>query len=80
MGAGRGDDPDRLDLELEQAEEERQAEVGRKPGERDPRAAPRRDRFRWGRQVAIGDEGEDVARPEVAADLVEICGRGGHVN
>ena len=80
MRAGRRDDPDRLDVELEEPEQKRQAEVRREPGERDPRAVARRDGVGWRREIAIRDEREDVARPEVAPDLVEICGGGGHVN
>ncbi len=41
MRAGRRDDADRLDVELEQPEQERQAEVGRETGERHPGTAAR---------------------------------------
>ena len=38
MRAWRGDDADQMDVELEEAEQEREAEIRWEAGERDPRS------------------------------------------
>ncbi len=78
--SGGGDDPDRLHVELEQPEEERQAEVGREAGERHARAGACGDDLGRGREIAIGDEGEDLACPEVAANGIEVRRVGCHLS
>ena len=80
MRAWRGDDADRMDVELEQPKQEREAEIRWEAGERDPRSVAGRDRVGRRREIAIRDEREDVARPELPPDHVEVCGGGGHVN
>jgi hypothetical protein len=80
MCAGRRDDADRVDIELEQPQQERQAEVRREAGERDAWTVARRDRVGGRREIPIRDEREHVARPQFVSNHVEVFGRGGHVN